>query len=268
MIVSSSATARNIEGVADRLSVPLPPAFLTAVEAARILPREADALGDVAALNAAALTAIRAGNDPGLDKNVQRLTIHRVLAEAGIRVAAESWAGDLITEAITEHADVIVSGWATAIQSDCDTLHAAADQLDQVDLNAADPVMLKRANLLSTWADATSAAERCDAALGGLRALLTALNIPHAAAINALMLAPAADLDTVKVVAASAGRGALTAWAIARSHAPLKLATIAEFRAGIARLAAEDRQRDTEADTDTEAQPEGRRRQRQWARVQ
>jgi hypothetical protein len=259
MIVSSSATARNIESVATKLSVPLPPAFLAAVEAARILPREAVLLGDVAELHAAALSAIRSGADPGLDKNVQRLTVHRVLAESGIRVAAESWAGDLITEAIAEHADTIVTGWATAIQSDADTLHAAADQLDQADLNAADPVMLKRSNLLGVWADCTSAAERCDAALGGMRALLTAMHVPHAAAVNALMLAPTADLDTVKAVAASVGRGPLTAWDIARSHAPLKLATIAEFRAGIARLAAEDQQRETDA---AEAEEETQRRNR------
>ena len=259
MIVSSSANARNIEGVAAKLSVPLPPAFLAAVEAARILPHEADALGDVAQLHAAALSAIRAGNDPGLDKDVQRLTIHRVLAESGISAAAASWTGDLITEALTEHGTAIVTGWATAIQSDCDTLHAAADKLDQADLNAADPVMLKRANLLSTWADASSSAERCDAALGGLRAVFTALHIAHSPAINALMLAPTADLDTVKAVAASAGRGALTAWTIARSHAPLKLATVAEFRAGIARLAAEDRQRETDA---AEAEEETQRRNR------
>ena len=259
MIVSSSATARNIEGVADKLSVPLPPAFLAAIEAARILPREAELLGDPAELHAAALSAIRSGTDPGLDPNVQRLTVHRVLAESGIRVAAESWTGDLITEAIAEHADTIVTGWATAIQSDCDTLHAAADQLDQADLNSADPVLLKRANLLSVWADATSAADRCDAALGGLRALLTAMHVPHAAAVNALMLAPTANLDTVKAVAASAGRGPLTAWEIARSHARLKLATVAEFQAGIARLAAEDRQRETDA---AEAEEETQRRNR------
>ncbi len=265
MIVSASAQSRVIQDRAAKLGVPLPTPFLDAIEAARVLPKEAAALSDNAQLHAAALTAIAAGRDPGTDETVQRLTIHRVLAEGGIRPAAESYSNDLIIEAINTHANAIVTGWATAIQPDLDCLSNAAEQIDLDALDAAEPLLLKRSGKLNLWVDATTAAERADVALAGLRGICTALHIPNNPSVNALMLAPDADLDTVKAVAAMGGRTAIKAWDVAKSGATLRLATIADFTAGIARLAAEDqaRQRQAEADEAANAQ----KGKQQWTQV-
>ena len=252
MIISSSALASNIDGTATKLGVPLPKSYTAAVAAARALPPEAARMGDVAELHAVALAALQAGRDPGTDADVLRLVAHRVLAEAGFRVAAESLTGDLIVQALGEHQDAIVSGWSAALKPDCAALESAAGQLDQPDLNKADPILLKRQGLLAVWGDAVSAVERIDAGLSGLRSIFAALHIPNDPSVNTVMLSPDANIDTVRAVTASAGRGAIKAWDIARgAGGPLRLATVSEFRAAVARLAAEDQQRERDTDTDT-----------------
>jgi len=268
MIISSSAITSNIQSTADKLGAPLPPAFLSAVTAARALPPGADEMtGSTEALHAAALAAMSAGKDPADDKTVQRLSIQHTLSLSGLRAAAEELAGDRITEALQAHADEIVGAWSAAVQKDLDTLTEAAKTLDLEDLDAAEPVLLKRSGVLNTWAEATSAAERVDVALAGMRGLLAALRIPHSYAIDGLLLTPDANLDTVRAIAAASNRGNLKAWPTTRAagSASLRLATVAEFRSGTARLNAELQSREVESDAkEDEAK---RTRSRSWQRV-
>ena len=267
MISTPSALASNVKNTADKLGVPLPPAFVAAVEQARALPPGAEQLnGSGPELHAAALAALAAGNDPADDKTVQRLAIHHALSQSGLRAAAEELAGDRIAEALRQHADEIIDGWSKSVQSDLDTLTNAAKVLNLDDLDHASPVLLKRAGTLNTWAEATSAAERVDAALAGLRAIFTALHVPHSFAVNALMLAPDANLSTVSAVA-SANRQTLKSWQVARIvGGPLRLSTVSEFVAGVARLNEDVRTRDAEADKRA-AEEAKHGRSRTWQRV-
>jgi len=273
MIISSSAITANLQAVAEKLSTPLPAAFMATVTAARALPPGADAYtGATAELHAAALAALAAGNDPGDDPAVQRLAIHHALSQSGLRAAAEELAGDQITAALREYADTIAAGWGESIQGDLATLTDAAAVLDLADLDAAEPVLLKRGNTLNTWAEATSAADRVDTALTGMRALLAALHVPHSFAIDGLLLVPDAGLDVVRTIAAVSSRGNLKAWATARAvaPAPMRLATVSEFTAGTARINAEmqSRERDADAKAAAAATPApAPTRKREWTRV-
>ena len=270
MIVSSVALAANIDSTATRLGVPLPPAYVTAVAEARALPRDVDFSGATAALNAVAIQAMREGREVGADPQVQKLAAEVVLAAAGIRAAATSWAGDHITELVNTHANDIVAGWAQAIRGDLDTLEAAGAKLDMPDLNIPDTVALRRAGLLDLWAQASTSSERADAAIAGLRSILRCVHIGFDGPTgNALLIAPDADISTLTAIGARAGRGTLTSWSAARCGAPLRLPTVTEYTQAVARVSAErqQRERDADADADADAKPEGRQRQRQWVKV-
>jgi hypothetical protein len=257
----------NIEGTATKLGVDLPPAFSDAVADARRLLREVDFTGAVAELNAAAITALRQGREPGADPLVQRKATEVALANSGISNAAAQWAGDTLVELVNQYADEILTSWAAAIRSDLDTLEAAGDQLELADLNAADPLLLKRANKLGLWADSSSAAERADAAVAGLRFILKTLAIGFDGPTGlALLIAPDADLPTVTAIAARATRGTLSSWTAARCGAPLRLPTVRDYCAAVARVTAERQERERQAEAEAEAEPK-RQRRREWVKV-
>jgi hypothetical protein len=268
VIFSSAALAANVEATSTKLRVELPAKFVTAISAARELSRSIDysAAGDQMAH--AAVAALREGRDPTTDPLVQQYATARALHECGVRTVAESWSQDTIVELVREYADTIVAGWAEAIRPDLDVLQGAAGHLDQRDLNACDPVVLKRNNQLTLWADASSAAERADAALKGLKAILRMQNIGYDDMGQALLLAPDADIPTLTGIGAMSGRGD-NAWTIARSGAPLRLPTPTEYLHAIARVTAERQEQQRQAEAE-EAEAEGTRRRnrtRSWQPV-
>ena len=205
--------------------------------------------------------------DPGTDPNVQRLAALVTLSGNGIRHYAVGYASDLITTAIAANADAILTGWGEAIRGDLDVLQGAAEVLDVPKLDAADPLLLKRANHLGVWADATTAADRADLALAGVRTLLTALHANADPEYRVMMLAPDCSLDNFIEANARTGPRDLNAWIIARTGAPLRLITsVTDYTAAAGRISAARQEQQRQAD-EAEAKTEGRQRQRQWAKV-
>ncbi len=269
MIISSSALARTIETTAIALGTDLPGHYVAELDSARKVVTESGELdGHVGSLNAAAVTAIREGRDVGTDPNVQRFAALVALSGSGIRHFAVDYANDIIATAIAAQADTILTSWSTAITADCAALQAAAEQLHVPKLDGAEPLLLKRAGHLNLWADAVSAAERADIALGGVRAILSALNINPGPEYRVLQLAPDATVDQFVGANAATGPRDLNAWSAARSLAPLRLVTsVTEFTGAAARITAERQEQQRRADDAEAEQTQGRQRQRKWVRA-
>jgi hypothetical protein len=266
MIVSASALAHSISSAATRLRTTLPKHYLAELDTARkIVAASAELDGHTASFHAAALTALRDNRDPGADPNVQRFAALVGLADSGIRVAAVDYGNDIVSEAIMASESDILTSWSTAIASDCEVLMAAAVQLDVPKLDAADPLLLKRAGQLNIWAEAVSAAERVDIALGGVRAILTALHINSGPEYRVMQLAPDATLDQFVGANAAAGPRGLSAWTTARSLAPLRLvSTVSEYKQAVARISSAQQEQQRRAD---DAEPRRRNRTRTWQPV-
>jgi hypothetical protein len=271
MIISASAKSRLIEDTATKLHCPLPKAFAQALTEARALqPAAAELEGQVAAMNAAAVSAIRQGKDPGADPNVIRLATLVTLGNNGIRHFAADFANDAISVAIVEHADAITASWASAVDDDLAVLTAAAEKLDVPVLDAADPLLLRRAGLLNDWAGASGAAERGSVALAGMRGVLSAIAVNYDKSDLVLVLAPDADLDAYQTANSLAGPNQINPWIIARSGAPMRLATVSEFMAAIGRVNAAHSEQQRRLDEAEEQQEQKVRREgsaRQWTRV-
>ena len=270
MIVSASALARSIEVTAQQLgNIDLPKQLVAELDTARrVVTESAELDGHTEAMHAAAMTALREGRDVGADKTVQRLAAIVTVSTNGIRHYAVEYASDIITTAIAAHADTILAGWGEAIRGDLQVLENAAEVLDVPKLDTADPLLLKRANHLGVWADATTAADRADLALTGVRTLLTALHVTTDPEYRVLILAPDCTLDNFIAANAASGPRDTNAWAAARTRAPLRLVTsVSEYQQAATRITAARQEQHRQAD-DAEAEPEGRQRRRQWARVQ
>lgn len=248
MIISSAALAATVTNAATQLGATLPAAYTAAVTEAKDLARRSGELGtDPGALYHVALVALREGRDPTTDPAVQRLATEQTLAD-GIRVAGAAMASDLVSQAITDHSDGIVTALGKSVAADLETLATASAMFHFADINGADLTRLRRENALSQWADATTAAERVDQALTGARAVLAATHTDYGPDADALMLAPEATAD--QVAAASGGRGRPGAWQIARTGAALQLATPTELAGAVARFNAAELARDIAADAD------------------
>jgi hypothetical protein len=271
VIISASAKSRIIEDTATKLDCPLPKPFAQALAGARVLqPAAAEIEGQVAAMNAAAVTAIRQGKDPGTDPNVIRLATLVTLGNNGIRHFAADFANDTISVAIVEHADAITASWAAAVDADLTVLAAAAEELDVPVLDGADPLLLRRAGLLNTWAGASGAAERASVAMAGMRGLLSAIAVNYDKSDMVLILAPDADLDAYQTANSLAGPNQINPWIIARTGAPMRLATVSEFMASIGRVNAAHAEQQRRLDESEEQRDQKVRREgstRQWHRV-
>jgi hypothetical protein len=271
MIVSASALAANIAATAQKLGTALPGSYVAEIDSARkVVTASGELDGHTAAMNAAAMTALREGRDPGADPNVQRLAALVTLSGNGIRHYAVEYASDIVTTAIAAHADTVLAGWGQAIAGDLQVLMNAAEVLDVSKLDAADPLLLKRANHLGVWADATTAADRADLALVGVRTLLTALHANADPEYRVLMLAPECSLDNFIEANARTGPRDLNAWTIARTGATLRLVTsVTEYQQSCARITAARQQQQLQADADQAKDQKVRREgsARQWARV-
>lgn len=239
MIISSSALAASISQTAAKIQTLLPAGFTAALTAGRGLPHAADALaGHLDALHHAALNAITAGTDPAADPEVQRLAIYRALADSGLRQSADRRAGDDIRTAIADYADSIITSWGDAIADDLATLHTAAAELPVDALDKADHTALRRTGQLNLWADASNATDRADHVTRGVDAILTALAVNHSSHHRVLLLAPDMELTQFSAVQ---GRER-SAWAVARTGCPLRLASLADFTAAIGRITAEQQE--------------------------
>jgi hypothetical protein len=261
MIVSASALAANIAATAKKLGTALPGSYVAEIDSARrVVAASGELDGHTEAMHAGAMTALRENRDPGADPNVVRLATLVTLANSGIRHYAVDYASDIITTAIAAHADTVLAGWGQAIAGDLHVLMNAAEVLDVPKLDDADPRMLKRANHLGVWADATTAADRADLALVGVRTLLTALHANTDPEYRVLMLAPECSLNNFIEASARTGPRDLNAWTIARTGAPLRLVTsVTEFTEAAGRITAARQQQQAQADAE-EAEAEGTRR--------
>ena len=270
MIVSASALAANIAATAHKLGTDLPKQYVAEIDSARrVVTASGEIDGHTASMNAAAMTALRENRDPGADPNVQRLAALVTLSGNGIRHYAVEYASDIVTTAIAAHADTVLAGWGEAIRGDLDVLQGAAEVLDVPKLDAADPLMLKRANHLGVWADATTAADRADLAMTGVRTLLTALHANADPEYRVMMLAPDCSLDHFIAANARTGPRELNAWVIARTGAPLRLITsVTEYTAAAGRISAARQEQQRQADeAEAEAEPRRRNRTRTWQPV-
>lgn len=257
MIISSSAMATVISAVSKKLGTELPNDYTAALTVARSLPSAADQLADLSELHTAALDAIAANRDPAADKTVQRLAIHRALTDAGIRAAAEARATVDIRTAIAEHSDAIIESWSQAIQADLVTLADAAAELHLDSLTGVDHTHLRQTGRLVLWSDASNAADRADEAVRGIEAILGALAVNHDKQRRALLLSPDITLDAYNSIG-TADRGA---WSVARTGAPLRLASVPDFTAAVGRIAAEAQAAQRQADAERLEAERNRRRE-------
>ncbi|MGV0993424.1 MAG: hypothetical protein ACOYB7_14350 [Mycobacterium sp.] len=235
MIISTAALAANIRTTSDKLGVRLPTGFTAALTAARELPNTAGALaGCIPQLHAAALNALAAGKDPADDKDVQKFIVHTALAGSGLQQAAGQRANADLRDAINEFADDIIGVWADALRDDLAVLQSAVTELHLADLTAADHTQLRQRGQLNLWADAANAADRADAAMSGYHAILSAIAVNSNASNRPLMLAPDIGLPEF-----SSLTGKSTAWTVARTGTPLRLASIGEYTGAVGRIMAE-----------------------------
>jgi hypothetical protein len=269
VIISASAMSRTLEAAANKLGVELPPAFRAELDAARALgPAAAELEGMTASLVATALTAISEHRDPGSDPEVQRLATLVTLAGSGIRHNAAEYADDRITAAFTAHADTVLARISDAIAGDLAVLENAAEQLDLRRLHDAEPLVLKRANALGVWADATTAQDRADIGLAAVRTVLQVLHVNPGPEYRVPMLAPGCTLDQFVGANAATGPREVNSWTIARTGASLRLVTsVTEYTQACARIVAarQEQQRKADEDQDQKVRREGS--SRQWTRV-
>jgi hypothetical protein len=234
MIVSARIFANQITTTATKLGVALPKPFAAAIDQAHKLTAAAEAFGDPpGAVAGRAITVLLAGDDPTDDAELQRLVLRRNIADFGLRNAATDHADGLLAAAIVEHADAILSGWNKALAGDYEALTHAAERLSVPVLAAAETAELRRTGGLHIWSHALAANDRIDIAHTGFKAVVTALQVQHQHEHRALALTDASGIDSVNALATSEGHDP-DAWTIARTGAPLSLATTAEFMARIA----------------------------------
>lgn len=247
MLVSAGAYATLIRTTARKLDTPIPPPFDNALAEAQALRESTERIeGSAGAINQRIINCLREGKDWHTDKTLQALMFDRVAAANGIRAAGADTANELTAQAVSEHGDTIITGWAEALTPDAATLADAAERLDLASLTAGDMHDLSRKKLLGVWADATAAADRFKLALDGWRAIASASQMQRQRDHDALILtdAPQSTIDAAR----STGRD-LNAWALARVGAPLRLATLTDYMQRVSRYVAEQqqRQRDLEA---------------------
>ena len=269
MLVSASALAHSITNTATRLGTTLPKHYTAELDAARkLVAASAEIDGHTASFHAAALTAIREGRDPGTDPNVQRFAALVGLADSGIRVAAVDYGNDIVSQAIAASESDILTSWSTAIAGDLEVLQSAAQKLEVPVLDKAEPLMLRRAGLLEVWASASASSERADIALGGVRAILTALHINSGPEYRVMQLAPDASISDYIAANAKTGPRETNAWGVARTGAPLRLVTsVTEYTQACARITAARQEQQRQADEADEAEPRRRNRTRTWQPV-
>jgi hypothetical protein len=96
MIVTPGTYARQIQTAATKLGATLPEKFTKTLTTAQRLTENAAQYDAVAAeLNARAVELLLADKNPADDKEVQRLAVQRVLADAGLRQAGADRAAAL-----------------------------------------------------------------------------------------------------------------------------------------------------------------------------
>lgn len=249
------ASVRTIERTASQLGVELPKPYLAAVSKVRHIAEQAEMInGSEETLNYAVLAAIRDGRDYQADPAVQKALLDYTLTNSDIRSFSHELSAELIGELITEHADEILSTWAAATESDCQTLmDAAAEKLGEVaaDLSAPSTHDLRQRKLLNTWSDAMSAAERLATAFQGWKAIISVTKLPRHDRYEALALAVATPEKLYEAGTLRAPGSRVDAWALARAGAQLGLATITAYRERVSEVAAAEqvlREGQTESD--------------------
>lgn len=256
-LISARTRAQAVDKAAETLSVPLPAAYREQVA-------QADAFADAAAqiavttddLHAAVFDAIEAGGNYRTDKTVQRLTLDHQLTAQNIGSSARKRADQLLAAALSDHADDILEGWASALEPHSAALEAAAEAIPSLNLRDGHDAATHGGDVLRHWASARTAVDAWTTAERGFYALAAVAGISYRGT-GTLALTPArkAELEPAFETARDA-RTDIDAWILARCGLPLRLATLGDFMTRAAQF---------NADHEAEARAEDERRKQSVA---
>ena len=255
MIPTARAHISRIQQTADKLAVDLPLAVVSTLSAGRRLVEQTERIeGHTAALNARVVDVLLNGGDPTDDAEVRKLVLLRVIGSSGIREAGRQRATELIAQAITEHADMIIDLFKAAVQTDCDTLTSATALADVPDLRQADVLALKNTGRLPIWSSAVNAYERVDTAAAAMWSIFAALNVRHERQHRPLAFT--SDVDAVTAInSATSGTAPVDTWSVASVGVALQLANVTQFVERITDVDAEMQRR--RRDEEAARQPDG-----------
>jgi hypothetical protein len=208
--VSTTATYSNLANTCARLGVALPAPLAAAKAAAdtflaALPPRDASPL-------AAALAAVARGDDPLDDAEVARQIVAQKLADMNLNYAARLRCDAQLSDAIREHADLLLAAWATHLQPHADAMAEAA-RLGVTDLTQ--PGHL-RGRQLQAWGQAASAAEQFDIVQVGTNVLFMETRVGKPDQLLVLAAATGPQLQAARDTIARNPKTS-AAWAIASS---------------------------------------------------
>ena len=219
MILTSSAKA---------LGVPLPTTLTDALgEAAELLgrSRELSAERTTSALVEAVLNELRNGADPLDSSEVQRAALGHQVASAGVVGAVAALSDDMITTALVEATDEILSDWSASLSEHSENLTSAAAKLGTDDLH--DLPGIQRAPV--AYSLAVEALRRFDAAVQGAQQLaaLSRVSVPD---VTLYFLPDPARLPELMQAAALRSESRPSPWILARhSVAPRLVSSLGEL---------------------------------------
>ena len=232
-------TARN-------LGVPLPDAFDHELDDGAQLVQAAEAIPRPNQLQAAVLDALAerpASTTPR--KQIQDMFLDAALeGQLNIGGAARERANLTCQDALIEHADTILAGWADALEPHGHALLQAAAGLPTHNLDDTQAIINRGAEAMNHWAAAHEAIKMWRAATEGFMSLAMTARI--SATKRSPLIVTAADVTTLGEAEATAMREGrpVDVWMLARHQIPLRLATLGDYQA---RTASHEQQRQAAA---------------------
>lgn len=244
MSTSARAQAHLVISAARALAVPLPAEFTAQLDDGARVVAAAEAIPRPYELTARVLDALAAGRDYHTDKQVQAMLLDCVLVgQLNVGGAAVERADMGCGDALTEHADSILTAWADSLDAHGAALLAAAAVLP-ADLTATDAIVKAGAEAMTHWAAAQTAIKLFRVAVDGFAALATTARVTVVKKNPAIVTrADVATLGEAEATAMREGRP-VDVWMLARHQAPLRLATLQEYQQ---RVAAHEQQRQAAA---------------------
>ncbi|WP_155771489.1 aldehyde dehydrogenase [Mycobacterium asiaticum] len=222
----------TVARAAEKLNVELPVEYLDELAHADEVAAVVSSISATGAgeLHDAVIDAVSAGRDYRTDKNVSRLLVARQIAASNIEQTARTRADHELRETLTAFADIILTGWADALEPHTAALTVAADAFPDLDLHNADAAVARGGDAMG-HAHAVQVADRAwSAAVVGFGALAAVARVSRSGQ-PALVYTPARAAEfALAVEAARTKRKDLTAFILAKHGVPLRLATLTEYR--------------------------------------
>lgn len=152
-MISANSVRMILTASAKTLNVPLPDKLTASITEAVALQGKARALTSErtrAALTDAVVAELNAGKDPCDSSAVARAALADQIGQAGIGGAVAGMTDRLITTALVDATDDILSSWATALVPHADNLVSAANQLGTDNLHELSSIQRAPGRLLAS----------------------------------------------------------------------------------------------------------------------